>query len=243
MPVAAIRGADLVELANRLYPAHLESSKNKLVITPCAAILHYAAEQEWCPYRRIKKFREPTPETRAVGYDDATKLVAAADPGSYERALLVFLFRQGMRITDSISVEWEKINLQAGTFEVRIGKTDKYRIKALHPDAVAALAALPVGAGRAGRVFPYANRWAVYRALTPLAVQVGVRFTPHMARHTLGKWLNASGAGQRTIMDALDHADPKSSARYQSTDVEVQKAANAKLPSLSGKLTGNAKKA
>lgn len=238
LPLDSIRGADLVALANELYPTHKESSKNKLVITPCAAILHYAAEQEWCAYRKIKKFREPEAETRAVRYDDAAKLVAAAPAGSYERALLVFLFRQGMRITDAISVVWEKINLQAATLDVRIGKTDRYREKVLHPDVVAAFAALPVGAGRVGKVFPYANRWAVYRALTPLAIGCGVTFTPHMARHSLGKWMNAAGAGQRTIMDALDHKDPKSSIRYQSTDAEVQRMAQAKMPALPGRKSG-----
>lgn len=53
-----------------------------------------------------------------------------------------------------------------------------------------------------------AMTWGVYRDLNPVAIKAGIFFTPHMARRSLGKW-NASGAGLRTIMDALDHADPK----------------------------------
>ncbi|WP_374312504.1 tyrosine-type recombinase/integrase [Dongia sp.] len=241
LPLEAVTSAELHGLANRLCPEHKENSKNRLVVTPCAAIMHYAAESKWCGYTRFKKFKEPQAVTRALDLDDAVKLIAKAE--GHLRALLVFLFRHGMRISDAIAIEWERINLQAGTFETRIAKTDRYREKALHPDTVAALAALPAGVGRVGRVFPYANRWAVYRELTPLAVSAGVYFTPHMARHSLGKWLNASGAGQRSIMDALDHTDPKSSMRYQSTDIEVQRLTLAKLPGLAGESVGKRKKA
>lgn len=240
MPLDDIRHADLVQAADALYPSHKQTSRNRLVIAPAAAILHYAAEQEWCAYRRFKRFKEPRAETRAVQITDARVLVEAAS--GHLRALLVFLFGQGMRVTDAIAVTWEKIDLKAGTIEVRIGKTDQYRLKAIHPEAMAALAALPDDGGRAGKVFPYANRWAVYRALEPVLKAAGVAFTPHMARHSLGKWLNESGAGLRTIMDALDHADPKSSIRYQSTDVEGQKRALGKVVKLRGRTEGNAKK-
>jgi hypothetical protein len=50
-------------------------------------------------------------------------------------------------------------------------------------------------------------------------------FTAHMARHSLGTWLNEDGAGLRTIMEALGHADVHSSIRYQSADVEIVRAA------------------
>jgi integrase len=225
-PLDDIRQADLVTAADRLYPTHKASSRNKLVITPASSILHYAAEQEWCSYRRIKRFKEQKTETRAVGLDDAIKLIAAAE-GELQ-TLLIFLFGQGMRITDAIAVTWERVDLTAGTIEVRISKTDQWVAKALHPAARASLAAL-LGDKTAGRVFSYTDRWAVYRDLNPVAIKAGVYFTPHMARHSLGKWLNASGASLRTIMDALDHADPKSSVRYQSTDVEGQRAALEKV--------------
>jgi hypothetical protein len=39
-----------------------------------------------------------------------------------------------------------------------------------------------------------------------------------MARHTVGRWLNAVGNGLRTIMEVMDHLDPRSSVRYQSVD-------------------------
>jgi integrase len=67
-----------------------------------------------------------------------------------------------------------------------------------------------------------------------LAQQAGVYFTPHMGRHSVGTWLNEAGAGLKTIMQKLGHSDPKLSLRYQDADVEVVRAASAKMPRLHG---------
>jgi len=54
-----------------------------------------------------------------------------------------------------------------------------------------------------------------------------------MARHSLGRWLNEADASLRTIMDTLGHAGIHSSARYQSTDIEVtQRSGRFVLPPL-----------
>ena len=64
-----------------------------------------------------------------------------------------------------------------------------------------------------------------------------------MARHSLGTWLNASGAGLKTIMAALGHTDPKSSLRYQAADIETVRAATLKLAGdLRGKSAENRRK-
>jgi len=56
--------------------------------------------------------------------------------------------------------------------------------------------------------------------------------TPHMARHFGGKHLNAGGAGLKTIMGALDHADPTSSIRYQDADLDIVRSAIDRLDRL-----------
>jgi hypothetical protein len=50
-----------------------------------------------------------------------------------------------------------------------------------------------------------------------LQVRLRVKFTPHMARHDLGKKLNRSGAGLKMIAGALDTC-AKNSLRYQDAD-------------------------
>jgi hypothetical protein len=54
-----------------------------------------------------------------------------------------------------------------GLIWARIGKTDEWRWKALEDGARAALASLP-GEKAEGRVFPWKNRWAVYRPWRPI---------------------------------------------------------------------------
>lgn len=226
LEIQVITPADLVACADRLYPNHKASSRNRLVITPAGAILHYAAEQGWRPWLRIRHFKEAKPETRALRQGPAATLIGSAS--GIERAFLTFLFGQGMRVSDAIAITWDRLNLADGLILVKIGKTDSWVWKALEEGARAALATLP-GEKAEGTVFPWVNRWAVYRALRPIIKASGVRFTPHMARHSLGTWLAQAGVSLKTRMDIMDHADPKSNIRYEMSQIPEQRAALGKL--------------
>lgn len=230
--VADIRQVDLVEAANMLCNGRAAATRNREVMRPAASILHYAARNGFCPWLRIELFREPRPKTRAVSHDTATTLIESADPGA-RRLFLLWSFHQGTRISDTLRVEWRYIDLPRQIVRLRIGKTDRWMEAPLHPELFEELAATPEDE-RVGRLFPWTQKTGVYRWLRPLVRSLGVEFTPHMARHSLGTWLNESGAGLRTIMGALGHADPKSSIRYQHADVEIVRAATQKLRGISG---------
>jgi integrase len=234
--IAGLGQADLVAAAERLLPGRAPATKNRWVVKPGAAILHYAAEQKLCGWERVRKLKETRPQTRAVSRDGAAELVAAAPDGP-RRLLLVWLFRHGTRISDTLSVRWDNIDLARQTVSLRIHKVNEWTELPLHAEVVERLAAVPEGE-RAGRLFPWTQKSGVYRWLRPLARGLGIAFTPHMARHSVGTWLNAEGAGLRTIMSALHHADPQSSVRYQAGDVEVVRAATARFAPLTKKAAG-----
>ena len=118
-----IRQHVLVDAANALYPNCKPSSKNSLVFAPAAAVLHYAAENDLCPYVRVKKLKERSPTSRAMRKEDAARLIAAAD--GKLKLLLVFLFTQGWRISDALRLQWTDIDLNAATVRYRISKTDE----------------------------------------------------------------------------------------------------------------------
>jgi integrase len=223
LPIGSVGQNELVYAARALYPDAKASSLNRSVIAPASAILHYAADNGWRPDPKIRRFKEAAPETKALRQPDIDLLKEAAwhHCSSHVTAMVVFLFGQGMRISDALAVTWERLDLQEGTILVRIGKSDRWRWKALHPDAQAALATLP--GDRVGAVWPWRNRWAFYKALAPAVAASGVKFTPHMARHTLGFLLGS--ASLKTRMDIMDHADPKSSMRYDMSQLEEQRAA------------------
>jgi integrase len=216
-PVGSIHHADLVKAANDLYANRSAATKNREALRPAAAILHYAASQGYCGWLRVALFKEPRPKTRATTQQVARVLISGLD--GKKRLLLLWLFRQGPRISDALKITGEQIDLERRTVTWHIGKQDRPDVvDPLHEEVWELLVNDPPVPGP---LFPWRTKSGVYKWLRPYCKVLGIHFTPHMARHSLGKWLNEDGASLRQIMDTLHHDDVKSSARYQSTDIEV----------------------
>jgi integrase len=226
--VAEIVERDLTEMADRLLPGRSAATKNRDVIIPACAVLNYAVRQGWSPRRKVKPYKEPKPRTRSVSLAAERALIAAARTDQ-QRLLLLWLFRQGTRISETLGVRWhnesdvEGIDLANRIVRMRV-KGDFVRTFPLADEILAELAKIPEAARR-GKLFSWDNRHNVYRWLKPLARAQGVAFTPHMARHTVGTRLNANGVGLRTIMDVLGHQTPESSIRYQTAEISTTRAA------------------
>jgi site-specific recombinase XerD len=224
--VGELRQADLVEAALQLQPRSIASSRNREVIGPASAILHYAARNGWCERRPVERFHEAAPKTRAMSIPAATALVqAASDPDL--RLLLVWLFRQGDRISDALRVSWADLDLQDATVRMRIGKTDRWRTAAVHHELVAMLGNRT---DKEGRVFRWQTKSGVYKPLRALCERIGIKMTPHMARHSMATWMVSAGVNLRTIMAAGGWKDVKSVVRYAASDVEEVRAAGELLP-------------
>ncbi len=232
--IAEIRQADLVDAANILCPNLAPQTKNREVMRIGCAVLHYAAQNDYCEWRRFRLFKEPRPQTRAVSMELASALINAAPEGK-QRLLLLWLFRHGTRISQTLGITWETgISLRSQIFRIYDKKGNRWREFPLHPELLEELAAIPEEQ-RVGRLWPWRSKSGVYWWLRPLVKEMRVAFTPHMARHSLGTWLNEAGVGLKTIMAALGHDDMKSSGRYQSADVEMVRAASQKLGHFQGK--------
>jgi integrase len=228
-----ITQADLVDAARKLYPDRAPATLNREALRPAAAILHYAESCGWCPWLRVRLFKEPKPRTRALAMEAATALIAnATDPDLHR--LLLWLFRQGDRISDALRVEWANIDLRAGTVEMRIGKTDEWRTADLHWELVALLGNVEV---KEGRVFRWETKSGVYKPLRTLCQRLGIHMTPHMARHSMATWLVQDGVNTATIMEAGGWRDVKSVMRYGRANLAEVRAARGGLPALSGRTT------
>jgi hypothetical protein len=145
--LADIRQYVLVDAAKIIYPHCSLETQNRKALMLAGAILHYAAENDLCPYIRVKKLEEKEPEPRAMRKEDAARLIAAAD--GKLRFLLIFLFAQGWRISDALRLQWQDINFAEAEVRHHIFKTDKWRETPLP-----AQGADP----QIGRVFPWGDQ-------------------------------------------------------------------------------------
>jgi integrase len=68
-----------------------------------------------------------------------------------------------------------------------VGKARTEKQLAMHPDVAEALKPI---AQTVGLVFPWKSPAQVYAWLTPLCAELGVKFTPHQARHEFASRMN-----------------------------------------------------
>lgn len=227
-----IQQADLDAAALEIHPTDTPETRNRNVYTPAAAVLHYAARNKWCAYQRFDRPKMKEPETRAAS-DHAAKALLGATDGK-RRLLLLWLFMHGSRISGALAVDCSRIDLRARTYDLFITKTKKWEAFPIDDAVWELLANDPDVQKGEGLLFPWKHRYRVYAWLRPLTKKLGVRFTPHMARHWLGRNLDASGAGLKTIQKALGQRSEKSASRYATSDVEIVRAATRRIGGLSG---------
>jgi integrase len=181
--VQSITQDDLVQAANVIKFGRHPATKNRAVIRPASAILHYAANNKWCDWLRIKTFREPAPKTRFVTEAHEQWLLEAVTGDENKRLMLLWIFRQGDRISDIVRVRHEDCDLSAMTVRRYISKTDTTVTLPLD-DEICSI--LEKRGKTDGPIFPRRTRWGVNRWLKKHCNGLGLDLTPHMGRHTVG---------------------------------------------------------
>lgn len=218
-PLARIGQADLDQAAETLHPDKSPEWRNRSIYTPVIAVMNYAALNNWTPIRKWTRPKLSAPVPRPASDDAFTALLGATS--GKQHLMILWLFLQGTRISNALAVEWERIDLERATYDLFVQKTRHWQTFPIHPRVLQILKESP----GEGRLFPWNDRWQVYDWLVPLRDRLNVKFTPHMARHWLGKQLDAQGAGLRTIATALGHRSTRATARYVSPDLETVRAA------------------
>lgn len=160
---------------------------------------------------------------------DALLVAAAAERGptaARNRAIVAILADLGLRVGEVVALDLPDVGYEQGHRTVRfVGKGDRPRRRALTPGAGAALDAylvvrpshvdgpLFVTAGGA-RV----DRHAVFRLVRRLARDAGIaawdRLSPHSLRHAFATAARAEGVPLEDVQDAMGHADPRTTRRY-----------------------------
>jgi site-specific recombinase XerD len=149
-----------------------------------------------------------------------------APTGVRNRALIVLLYRGGLRVSEALALYPKEIDPRAGTVTVLHGKGDRRRIIGLDPGAFAIVqqwldrrGSLGLG-GRQRLVCTLAGRPlqpSYVRTLLPrLADKAGIekRVHPHGLRHTHAAELAAEGLPVNLIQAQLGHASLAATDRY-----------------------------
>ncbi len=141
------------------------------------------------------------------------------------RALIVVLWRGGLRIAEALALAVADVEPGRGTVRVMDGKGGKPRTVGLDPGAMATVQRWidmrRAAGGRRGPVFctlagdPLSPQY-VRAMLARLADRAGVdkRVAPHQLRHTLAAEMVAEGVPMPIIRDQLGHSSLAVTDRY-----------------------------
>ena len=210
-----VRQADFDEAARVLYPGRSNATWNRCVYTPLQAVLKHNGIV-------IALRRPKVPRSKYKALTAAQRDILMANAEGEFKTFLTVLFYCGRRISEAVSLTWDRVDLknQVACFEQT--KTDTDHWQPLHPTVVIALANIE---HRVGKVFTYKSRHHVRPMLKRLFKATKIKFHPHMARHTFADLLVEKGASMRDLMDAGGWKDQTSAMRYTSRRVErVRKA-------------------
>lgn len=230
-PILDIEQADIDSCAAKLYPLGTAATRNRQVYTPVSAVFKHAGDER--KIRRPKGWRGRKlthwlkPEQAFAIFRCALKISAPEQTRIEFRVLLITLCYTGMRLGDALGLQCASIELKRK--EVLIGrtKTGEPRLVHLPPVVMKALAELPAGLEREGRLFRFHNggrlRSLFKEALGFAGIQLPRRVAFHVFCHTWATWMRQYGGLDTFDLLKTDRwADPESADRYAHVVISEQ---------------------
>jgi len=168
------------------------------IIVPLRAVMMHAAKRRWCERPEFDIPRETEGRTRFLLPDQAERLIAAAAP--HIRTLLIVLLGTGMRMAETLELDWQDVDLTGGRAILWADSTKgrKRRNVILPPRVITVLANLPHHEGpviRRDDGEPYADRQRQGGGQIKTAWKATLRragldpaFSPHDLSHTWASW-------------------------------------------------------
>ncbi len=176
------------------------------------------------PTALIDSPRRPDPFPKALTVDEAIALVEAPNPnevaGRRDRALLEFLYGTGARVSETVGVDLNDVDLEEKVVLVT-GKGAKQRLVPLGTKAVEAITSwLPDRMALVSRRAPgdplflnlrggRLSRQGVFDIVKKHAAAADIetkRVSPHVLRHSAATHMVEAGADLRTVQEMLGHA-------------------------------------
>ena len=250
--LAEIDQGAIAKAARKLYPDAAPSTVNRQLYTPMAAILHFAAENGLCEWRKIKRPKQPKGRVRWLRPEEAERLIDACAP--HLRPLVTFMLYTGARVSEAIYLDWRDVDLgrrQAWFQETKNGET---RGVPLHELVIVELGNM---SHRDGAVFrrpgtkarplglPYARKedegGQIKTAFNGACKRAGItNFHPHDCRHTWATWHYAANRDLGELMELGGWKSEAMVMRYAHVNTGHLQAGIDKLPSTKSAQVGKA---
>ncbi len=227
-------------------PSHIQYymvSLSKMGLSPKSLARNLASLRSFFKYLMREKLIRSDPASliksprmgrtlpKVMGRKDVEALIAAVSEGGpcglRDRAMLELLYGTGVRVSELVDLDVDRVNMLAGTLLVR-GKGDKERVVPMGEYAIEALQSyLRSGRPALARGKPSKalflnrrgkriSRQAVWKILKAYASRAGLResISPHMLRHSFATHMLEGGADLRAIQELLGHADISTTQIY-----------------------------
>lgn len=203
-----------------------------LVLATLSSFFNFCLDEEYMERSVMKKRWRPKIPRSLPKYLDEYEYAhvkrIAEQLSIRDRALLLFLFSSGCRVTEVSNLNIQDVNLEKRTVEV-IGKGK--RIRQVHISEECALVLKDYLQSRAsdktGPVFmnKFGNRLlkgGIQQVLKKVGIKADLRqsFHPHICRHTFATNMLARGADLQFIADELGHEDLNTTRIYASIPTE-----------------------
>jgi integrase len=184
--VKDIAPGDVVDLAMKLHPAATAATRNRQVITPVMAIIRFNAQRGRCAPVLVKRFEtKKVVKRRTATWEWMAKFTPAAKPKLV--ALVLFLANTAARIGDALKLQWQHVDLDAGSALLVDTKNGEDRLVSMSPDTVAALKAVRTKQPKATDVvFAFYDRSDVARQIKTACKKAGIEYIP---THGIGRRL------------------------------------------------------
>lgn len=174
------------------------------------------------PRRVANKERRPR---EYLTQDEVTQLIKASQTvgrhGHRDAALILLMFRHGLRVSEAVALEWSQIDLEKGLLQVRRlknGVTSGHRLLDVEVRALR----------RLQRDYPDTSYVFVSERKTPLSAaavrkilaragqlaEIAFPVHPHQLRHATGYMLAGQGIDARIVQRYLGHKKARYAARY-----------------------------
>jgi integrase/recombinase XerD len=229
------RRADIEDFGRHLEAVGRARATVARRLCTIACFYRYAEEEGLIPNSPAVHVRRPRLdyESHATGLDRnevGAMLVAAGLGEAQDHALLSLLALNGLRVSEAIGADIERLGLERGHRTLTIlRKGGKIVTIPLAPRTARAVD-LAVGEGSEGPIFQAADgtrldRHAAARIVRRIARRAGIakRVGPHTLRHAFITAALDAGVALRDVQEAASHADPRTTMRYDRARVSLDR--------------------